>query len=96
MIVSDLIQTVLEDLRVIGISEVAEAGVQNIVLRRLNIMFDSWSAQKINVYANTLENFPLIVGANPYTIGVGGNFNTVRPVRIENAYLLDASGGKYP
>ena len=47
----------------------------------------------------TVETFPLIVGKgtnlNPYTIGAGGDFNTVRPDKIFNQKLYDSQSGIY-
>ena len=90
MIVSDLIRTVLEDLRIVGVADTIEAGVQDIVFRRLKTMLDSWGAIRQNIYATTEETFSLTVGKNPYTIGSSGDFDTVRPVRITYAYIKDS------
>ena len=38
------------------------------------------------------EQFPLVSGQNPYTIGYGGDFNTSRPMKIIDAYLLLNNG----
>lgn len=52
----------------------------------LNDMLDSWSNDNLLTYAYTLENFPL-TGAPSYTIGVGGVFNTSRPINIVDAVV---------
>ena len=44
----------------------------------------------------TRENKALTIGTSEYTIGVGGDLDTVRPMRIENAYLKDSNGYSYP
>ena len=45
----------------------------------------------------TAESFPLIAGQKSYTIGSGGNFNTVRPDKIFNQWIFDSlSGIRYP
>ena len=54
-------------------------------------MIDSWSIQGGSIYTETIETFPL-TGAESYTIGTGGVFNTTRPVKIRavNYYLSGA------
>ena len=64
-------------------------------LEMLNDMLASWSNDSMVVYARTLENFPITSGTASYTIGSGGTFNTVRPIKIISAYVR--SGGiDYP
>ena len=43
------------------------------------------------VYAAIKENFSLVAGTNTYTVGSSGAFNTVRPFRIESAYIRDSN-----
>lgn len=42
------------------------------------------------------ESFALTIGDYDYTIGTGGNFSTVRPIKIESCYLRDAESYDYP
>jgi hypothetical protein len=45
----------------------------------------------------THESFPLTVGQTSYTIGIGGNFNTVRPDSIFNQWIYDTQAQiRYP
>lgn len=60
-------------------------------LDSLNDMISSWSADGLIVPYRTLENFTLIVGTAIYTIGSGGNFDTVRPLEIFEIYIRDSS-----
>lgn len=41
------------------------------------------------------ESYTLTVDDYDYTIGSGGNFDTVRPLKIERAFLRDADGYDY-
>lgn len=64
-------------------------------LDMLNDLLASWSNDSMVVYARTLESFTLSAGVASYTIGSGGTFNTVRPIKIISAYVR--SGGiDYP
>ena len=61
----------------------------------LNAMIGQWSAEGLLVPSITTENFTLTINDGEYSIGSGGDFNTVRPVKIKNAYLQDANGYDY-
>lgn len=59
----------------------------------LNRMIDSWSVDELILYKVTRETFPLVANQNPYTMGLGGDWNTSRPVKIVGAYFtLNNSG----
>jgi hypothetical protein len=64
-------------------------------LDMLNDLLASWSNDSMIVYARTLENFTLTSGTASYTIGSGGTFNTVRPIKIISAYVR-SGGVDYP
>ncbi len=49
----------------------------------LNDLIDDWATQGLTIPTTTRETFPLVIGQQDYTIGVGGNFNTVRPQSID-------------
>lgn len=60
-------------------------------LQKLNTMLDSWTVDRLMVYQILQENFPLTASTSVYTIGSGGAFNTVRPIRIEKAFVRQLS-----
>ena len=62
----------------------------------LNLMLSNWSADGLIVPYNTTEVLTLVVGAASYTIGTGGTFNTVRPLRIIDAFIRDSNSEDYP
>ncbi len=51
--------------------------------KRLNRMLGQWAVQNLTIPATAGETFPLVAGkggpSNPYSIGVGGDFNTDKP-----------------
>lgn len=61
----------------------------------LNDLLTYWGAEKLLVPYLTTETFSLVVGTNTYTIGASGNFNTVRPNKIINAFIRDSSNNDY-
>jgi hypothetical protein len=61
----------------------------------LNDMISAWGAKFLVPY-HTRESFALVVGQAEYTVGSGGNFDTVRPMLIKSAYLVDSDDYSYP
>ena len=60
-------------------------------LDTLNYMLESWANDGLTVPYRTLEGFGLTSGTANYTIGSGGDFDTVRPVQVVSAYIRDDS-----
>jgi hypothetical protein len=91
------IEIITAALRLIGVAATGEtlsASESADGLQAMQMMIDSWSNQGLFVYARTVETLTL-TGANSYTIGSSGTFNTVRPIEILGAYVT--SGGlDYP
>jgi hypothetical protein len=58
-------------------------------LAALNAMIESWSLDKLLVYAIVREAFSLTPGDGVYSMGASGDFNTPRPVRVEQALIRD-------
>ena len=44
----------------------------------------------------TQESFPLVANKRVYTIGLGGDFNTDKPIVIDSAFVRDAALVDYP
>lgn len=65
----------------------------------VNRMLAAFSMEWGLIQNVTVETFPLIVGQgtnlNPYTWGIGGTFNSVRPDKIFNQKLYDSISGLY-
>lgn len=87
--VQDIIEAQLRGLGVLDPNETADASMLKNAIQANNIMLDSWSAQNLMIRALTQEQFPLVAGQASYTIGVGGNFNTSKPMSITGAFLRD-------
>jgi hypothetical protein len=93
-------------MRLINVLAAGEAPVaqeQSDGLTALNSMLDSWSIDKLSVYALQEDTHTLTPGTATYTIGSGATINTARPDEIQRAfartgtvdYPLDISGDKY-
>lgn len=55
----------------------------------LNTMLESWSTERLFIYQIIEEAFTLVIGSSAYTIGSGGNFNTTRPVKLEDTCFIN-------
>lgn len=69
---------------------------QTAYLAVLNSMLESWSTERLLIYQIIEEAFALIIGSSAYTIGSGGNFNTTRPVKLEDTCLINYLNRIYP
>ena len=56
-------------------------------LRALNDMLENWSTETLSVWGAVNQSFATVPGQATYTIGPGGNFNTVRPVDVTGGYF---------
>lgn len=65
-------------------------------LNTLYLLLRSWRAKNFMLYYVVSENFTLTAGTQSYTIGSGGDFDTVRPVRIEGAFIRDSNSSDIP
>lgn len=63
----------------------------NDALDALNAMLSSWSNDAGMIYQRKWETFPLVGGKLLYTMGTGGDFNTLRPIKIIECHLTDGN-----
>ena len=83
---SDIINRSLRMFSAIGSGKSATASEASDALNILNAMIDSWSIDRLTIYQILEENFTWAAGQTSRTIGPAGNFNTVRPNRIEGGF----------
>lgn len=85
--VRDLIRGSLRLLGAIAQGETPSAEEQADAFSALIDMLGSWSTESLLIFNKGREVFPLVSGQQSYTMGPSGNFNTVRPLKIEDALL---------
>lgn len=83
-----LINGAFDLLQVKGSGETVQAADLTDALRRLQAMIDSWALQPGTITNQVREVFDLVASQASYTMGPGGNFDTVRPVYVQGAGLL--------
>lgn len=85
-------------LRVIGVIAPGETPTDDEVqdsLQSLKFMFRHWSAKNIRIYYTKQDTLALS-GAQSYTIGSGGDCDTVRPASIRGAFVRDSNSFDHP
>jgi hypothetical protein len=92
---NDLITRAMKALKALGSTEVPTAAEANDGLVAFNAMLDSWSLDDLSSYEVEEQSFPLVVGQASYTVGPGGNINTIRPQEIIQAYIRDTNNNNF-
>ena len=95
MIARDIIYRALRLIGAYGSGETPSADDADVCLKAMNSMLDSWSTERLFVYAMTSEQFALTVGQAQYTIGTGGDFNTTRPQKVDDSSFIRLNGSDY-
>lgn len=83
----DIIKRAMRICGVIGQNETPTSSEASDGIVALNDMIDSWSTDRTYIFSILQTNFPLVAGTVTYTIGVGGTFNTARPIAIDNVFV---------
>lgn len=91
----DLIRLALRDAGVNGTGQAPSAEDSNDAYRHLQMMLAQWQRKRWLIYH--LIDVPLVsTGAQSYTFGLGGDFNSPRPDRIESAFVRFLGGNATP
>lgn len=81
-----LIEDVAKLINVIGAGEALPAADAKDGLNTLNDLIESLGLEGDFLFAETEESYPL-TGTAEFTMGIGGDFNTVRPNKITSAFV---------
>lgn len=96
----EIIQDAFESIRVYSPGEQCLDADFGRGFSTLNDMMDSWSNEALTTFAFLEQSVTFTPGKYQYTIGVGGDIDTVRPLRLRlgfgSAYVLDSTGNRYP
>jgi len=82
-----LIEQALKLNGVVAQGESVSAGDASDALYVLNDLLDAWAVENLMLFRNENDVFTLTGNKQVYTIGVGGDFNTARPVSVEGAFV---------
>lgn len=92
----DLINGALRLLNVTASGEQPSADESQDALNSLNLMIDEWNSDRLLIFTLNINEYPLIVGQQVYTLGPGGNFNAPRPARIERMSIVNLNNPAQP
>lgn len=90
-----LIQLILRDAGVTGVGQTPRAEDNTDVFDTLNMMLDEWATKRWLVY-HLVSVSVATTGAQSYTIGAGGTFNTTRPDQVQAAFFRSTSNPAQP
>lgn len=86
----------LQDLGVIAIEEPPSAAELNKCILKLNNMIETLNTEQTMIYTIEPLVFPFVGGQKSYTIGPGGNWAGIRPVKIDDVFIRDVNGIDLP
>ena len=89
--VSDLCQSALEDLGVLGSGETMDSGDLQTCFKSLNQLMDQWAAERLTIYTISETTWTIVSGTGSYTVGSGGDVNVARPVYPKQVSFRDTS-----
>lgn len=83
----DLIRKALGKLLVIGTQDTLTSSEMEDGLDALNLMLDSWRLERLSLWSLKHDSKVLTGSQGSYTIGPGGDIDTTRPTKIEDAFV---------
>ena len=81
---ASLVSDALTEAAILGVGETASAEDQNLALRILNRMLDSWANESLMIYATTSESFVMVPNQASYSTSL---LASGRPVSIASMYV---------
>lgn len=92
----ELIEPAMRLIDVLASGESLTAAEQTDTLAILNLMMDSYTAERLAVYQIARAVYSLVSGTQNYTYGPSGTFNAARPPKIERVGIIDNSDATQP
>ena len=93
---NDLFRTALGLTNSVGVDQTLTAQETSDCLAVLNDIYEDLSNQSLGVWSTNNQTFATVAGTAVYTIGTGGVWNTVRPVRINEPAYCTYQGVDFP
>ena len=91
----DLIKAALRLINAIAPGETPTATEANDGLVSLNDLLETMSTESLSVYGQANQTFSTVSGQATYTIGAGADWDTARPINIDDAFC-SLNGIDYP
>lgn len=90
---SELINGALRLIGQLAEGETPSFETSNDALVAMNQMLDSWSIERLSVYATTTQSFSWPAGQATRTLGPTGNFIGTRPIMLDDSTYFKTSAG---
>ena len=87
---NDIILSALKKAGILGVGQSASAEDINDAFNDLNDMLASWQRKRWLIW-HDVDVSLVSTGAQSYSVGIGGDFNIVRPDKLEAAYIRQIS-----
>lgn len=94
--VRDIIKSSMRKIGAIASGETPSAEEMTDGMSALNSMLGSWSNESLMVPTRVRETFSLVGSQSSYSMGSGGDFDTDRPIKIEQAGIIISGGSEHP
>lgn len=88
MILKDLLRSSFRLIQEMAPGQTANTDDNADAIFVLNAWLDAMPVERLNVFTETIATYTLVSNQASYTIGPTGNFNTVRPIRIDHASIV--------
>lgn len=92
----DLVTSALRMINYTASGEQPKAAEAADALVVLNHMLDAWNAEGLNIYSVNRLVFSFSAGKDAYTLGPGGDWDTIRPSQIDHMSLLSLANASQP
>lgn len=80
----------------VGVDQTLTAQETTDCFVKFNDIQEDWSNQSLMMYAAANQSFLTIANQAMYTIGPGGNWNAIRPIRINSPAIATYQGVNFP
>ena len=86
--VRDIIQDSMIEIGALAPADAMPAEDAAYGLRALNRMIQKWNTEELMIYTINRQTFPIVINEQKYTIGIGGDINIPRPVKVQMASVI--------
>jgi hypothetical protein len=93
---NDLAAQAMREIGVLAQGELPTADETADAFTRANFMLDAWNSERLLVFTIQRQIFSLTPSKQAYTMGTGGDFNTLRPARIDRVSILSLNNPVQP
>ena len=91
-----IIQDAYFDAGLIGVGQLVNGEQIVMGMRKLTDLINLWQTQGLKLWLNVDTSITLVAGTSTYTLGPSGTVDMTKPLRVVEAYYMDANGIRRP